>query len=298
MLRVIDISVYKRDIDLSQVDFDAVIEKATGGNGYVNEDCDAKIEQAKALNKKWGFFHYYGDGFADNDPISEAEWFVNNCTNYFGKGFAILDWERGGNAQVNDPNAALQFLNHVKERTGITMGIYMSLSLITSMDWSAVIAAGYSLWCAAYVDNNNPITNWQMDPNRDPNPKWDGNVNDVMWQFTSTGRLDGYGGNLDCNFFFGTQASWDAYAGVHIAPPATTTTTTEAVPPPVEATTTTTTVGAPTTDTTTTQLPTATTTTTEASPSQPAPPEAPKSDLWQAIVDLVRRIINRLRGVN
>jgi lysozyme len=302
MLRVIDLSVYKRDIDLSQVSFDAMITKATGGIGYVNPDCDAKIQQAIALGKKWGFFHYYGDGFADNNPIAEASYFIANCQGYFHKGYALLDWERGGNAQVNDPNAALQFLNHVKETAGVTMGIYMSLSLITNLDWSAVIAAGYSLWVAAYVDDNNPIVNWAMDTNRDPNPHWDGSVNDVMWQFTSTGRLDGYGGNLDCSFFYGTQASWDAYSQVNGAPvaqatPEATTTTTTVAAPVVEETTTTTTTET-TTQADTSQETGTTTTTTMFVPSGPPPlPNTNVSiDLWglfAPVISFIKKLLGR-----
>jgi lysozyme len=310
MLRVLDISVFKSDIDLSAVSFDAVIEKATGGNGYVNPDCDAKIEVAKSLGKKWGFFHYYGDGFNDNDPISEADWFVNNCQGYFHQGYPILDWERGGNAQVNDPNAALQWLQHVEQLTGVKCGIYMSLSLITSLDWSAVIAGGYSLWCAAYVDNNNPVPNWQMDFNRDPNPHWDGTVNDVMWQFTSTGQLDGYGGNLDCSFFFGTAASWDAYANTATPIETTTTTSTVLVQPPAETTTTTTEVPAPpapeptTTTTTTTEVvvsppDTATTTSTANSTTTTSTSQEVirPLTLGERIVADFMEIINWFRGV-
>ena len=35
-----------------------------------------------------------------------------------------------------------------------------------------------------------------------------------MWQFTSSGRLDGYGGNLDLNIFYGDETARDKYAGV------------------------------------------------------------------------------------
>ena len=34
-----------------------------------------------------------------------------------------------------------------------------------------------------------------------------------MWQWTSTGRLDGYSHNLDCNVFYGDAATWDKYVG-------------------------------------------------------------------------------------
>ena len=150
----------------------------------------------------------------------EAEWFVNNCQGYIGKGLLILDWERGGNPDVTRVDRALRWLQHVEALTGVKPLIYMSASLITELDWSSVINNGNGLWVAAYVDNNTPIPNYQMDANRDPNPHWDGAVNDVMWQFTSTGRLDGYGGNLDCNFFYGTREAWDAYARSNTATPA------------------------------------------------------------------------------
>ena len=211
MLRVIDISSAQGAIDLSAISgqFDAVMIKATGGNGYVNPQCDPHVEQAIALGKKWGVYHYFSDGFNDGDPIAEANWFVDNCGGYIGKGILVLDWERGGNPDVNNVGKALAFLQHVEARTGVKPIIYMSNSLVTGMDWSSVVSNGNGLWDADYVDDNNIITNFAMDANRDPNPHWDGNVNDVMWQFTSSGRLSGYGGNLDCSFFYGTQATWD-----------------------------------------------------------------------------------------
>lgn len=259
MFKVIDLNSYKAGVNLSALSIDAMIVKATGGNGYVDPLCDGYVQQAIGLNMPWGVLHYFGDGFNDNDPISEADWFISNCQGYLGKGQIWLDWERGGNPNVGNVGMALAWLEHVRTTTGFKpAGIYLSLSLITSMDWSPVINAGYALWCADYVDNATPIPNFQMDPNRDPNPKWDGVVNDVMWQFTSTGQLNGYNGNLDCSFFYGDRKAWEAYLNL---PAPTTTTTTTAAP-----TTTTTTTEAPVTTTTTTEAPVTTTTTTEPSP--------------------------------
>lgn len=221
MLRVADLNNWKGAVNLAGLPIDAMITKATGGNGYVDYQCDNNVQQAIALGMPWGIFHYYSDGFNDGDPVAEANWFIQNCQGYLGKGQIWLDWERGGNPFVGDVGQALAWLEHVRITTGYKpAGIYMSNSLVIGMDWSPVINAGYALWDADYVDNNTPIPNFQMDPNRDPNPHWDGNINDVIWQFTSTGRLDGYGGNLDCSFFYGTRASWDAYAGTHTETPA------------------------------------------------------------------------------
>lgn len=218
MLRVIDISDYQASLNFNSVAADAILVKATGGNGYVNPSCDQHVQQAIASGKPWGFYHFFSDGFNDGDPIAEADYFVDNCLNYFHNGIPILDWERGGNPDVNNTAKALQFLQHVEARTGVKPLIYMSLSLVTGLDWSAVVANNNGLWCADYVDNNTPIPNFAIDPNRDPNPHWDGQVNDVMWQFTSTGQVSGYSGNLDCSLFYGTRAAWDAYASVHVTP--------------------------------------------------------------------------------
>lgn len=215
MLRVVDLNHWKGAVNLAALPIDAMITKATGGNAYVDDTCDANVQQAIALGMPWGVFHYYSDGYNDGNPIAEADWFIANCQGYLGKGQIWLDWERGGNPFVAAVDQALAWLEHVRTTTGFKpAGIYMSNSLITAYDWSSVIAAGYALWEADYVDNNTPIVNFAMDPARDPNPTWDGVVNDVMWQFTSSGQLDGYSGNLDCSFFYGNRAAWQAYINV------------------------------------------------------------------------------------
>lgn len=313
MLRVIDIGSAQAGLDLATIadQFDAVMIKATGGNGYVNPFCDGWVQQAIALGKKWGVYHYFSDGFNDADPIAEANWFVDNCSGYVGKGILALDWERGGNPNVNDTGMAARCAAQITARTNVNPLMYMSLSLVNSLNWQESIAQDDGLWCADYVEDNLPITNFEMDPNNDPNPQWDGQVNDVMWQFTSTGRLSGYGGNLDCSFFYGTNATWDAYAGTHTAsPPAPvpqppTPAPTEPTPP--EPTTTTTTVEphptpdpSPSSTTTTTEEPqpepSTTTTTTIGEPSPPSPQKSWLGELLAQIGAFLVRLLSKLRG--
>ncbi len=223
MLRTIDTSIWKADIVNTNVDIDALYTKATEGNYYVDSSCDSIVEWAKSRSKKWGVYHFGTNRITD--AVTEANFFVDNCIGYVGQGLLILDNEnyRWGNGtfahDANDVGWALAWCNHVFARTGVRPLIYMSLSVITSNDWSPVINAGYGLICAAYPENNNPVHNFEFDPNRDPNPRWDGVVNDAIWQFTSTGQLDGYGGNLDCNFAYMDGKAWDAYAGVKATAP-------------------------------------------------------------------------------
>jgi len=61
------------------------------------------------------------------------------------------------------------------------------------------------LWIAQYADNN-PM-GWVDSP-------WNTiTVNHIMHQYTSTGRIYGWSGNLDLSLFYGDTNAWLAYAG-------------------------------------------------------------------------------------
>lgn len=288
MLRVVDLNHWKGAVNLSALPVDAMITKATGGNAYVDDTCDANVQQAIALGMPWGVFHYFSDGYNDGDPIAEANWFIQNCQGYLGKGQIWLDWERGGNPFVDRVDMALAWLEHVRTTTGFKpAGVYMSNSLVTGMDWSPVINAGYALWDADYVDNNIPIPNFQMDPSRDPNPHWDGTVNDVMWQFTSTGQLTGYNGNLDCSFFYGTRAAWQAYINVPPAPAPTPTPAPAPAPDPVPT---------PAPDPTPAPIPQPEPTPTPTPEPTPSPVPTPKPSI-PTIFELFRSILKALSSI-
>jgi len=208
-LKGIDISA-AQDIDVSGLSIDFVVIKATGGTQYVNPKCDTNYQQAKNSGKLKGVYHYYSDGYGGDNPIAEANWFVDNIQGYINDAILVLDWERGGNPQVSDVSKAKAFLDHVQARTGIKPLIYMSASLVSELDWSSVIAGDYGLWVAAYTYNNTPIYDFNMPESNDPNPSW-GSVGDIMWQFTSNGHIAGYNGNLDCDYFYGNANTWNAY---------------------------------------------------------------------------------------
>lgn len=206
-LNGIDISNWQRGIDLSKVPCDFVIAKATEGIGYVDKSCDGFIQQALKLGKKIGFYHF-ARPTANNDPIREADYFFNNCKGYFGKGIPILDWEAENKQNVS---YAKKWLDRVYQLSGVKPVIYMSESVINSYDWSSVANADYGLWVAKYRDNN-PDYNYNMaNAGSRPRVKWWEFY--CMWQWTSSGRLNGYNGNLDCNVFYGDGTTWNAYVG-------------------------------------------------------------------------------------
>lgn len=201
----IDISKWQNGIDLSAIKADFVIVKATEGIGYVDKTCDKFFQKALGLGKKLGFYHF---ARPTNDPIREADFFYNNCRGYFGKGIPILDWESGN---TGDVAWAKRWLDRVYQLSGVKPVIYMSESVVNANNWSSVANADYGLWVAKYRDNN-PDYNYNMSSaGSKPKVKWWEFY--CMWQWTSSGRLAGYSGNLDCDVFYGDGSTWDAYVG-------------------------------------------------------------------------------------
>ena len=205
-LKGIDISNYQRGIDLNKVECDFVIMKATEGKSLVDKSCDTFFQQALKLEKKLGVYHFANN--SDNSAEVEANFFIENTKGYIGKAIPILDWE--DNVTNNVP-WALEWLQRVEKAYGCKPMIYMSKSVANKHDWSKVANGDYGLWVAQYRDYN-PDYNYDMSKaGNEPSAKYWKNI--AMWQWTSSGRLDGYNGNLDCNIFYGDEVAWDAYVG-------------------------------------------------------------------------------------
>lgn len=203
----IDVSNYQRGLDLSKVDIDFVIIKATEGTSLVMDTCDGFYQQAKQLGIHRGIYHFARPEY--NSAEAEAAYFLKHTQGYRNDAIMALDWESPG---CTDPNWALTWLNYVYNQTGVRPLIYMSDSVARNQNWTNVIAADYGLWVAKYrdyePDYNFDMSNAGSDPTGGSWPFY------AMWQWTSSGRLDGYSGNLDCNIFYGSVNAWNAYAGI------------------------------------------------------------------------------------
>ena len=199
-LNGIDISSWQQGIDLSKVPCDFVIAKATQGTGYVSSDCSRQVEQALALGKCVGIYHYVGGGNA----VGEADYFVDNCRNWVGKVVFCLDWESEQNAAWGNEAYLEQVAARVKERTGVPPIIYVQASRYQQVK-AVADRQNCGLWIAQYADMN--ATGYQQTP-------WnEGAYSCAIRQYSSAGRLDGWGGNLDLNKFYGDRAAWSKYAG-------------------------------------------------------------------------------------
>lgn len=193
----IDISNWQKGIDLAAVPCDFVIAKATQGTGYTSPDCVRQVEQAMSLGKKVGVYHYVGGQGA----AAEMDFFIDSIKNWVGKAMLVLDWEQGENSAWGNLGYLEQCIKRVIERTGIPPVVYSSASVFP---WDLCRKHNCGAWVAQYADNN--ATGYQDSP-------WnEGKYRCMMRQYSSHGRLPGYGGNLDLNKFYGDAAAWDRYA--------------------------------------------------------------------------------------
>lgn len=203
-LQGIDIASYQTGIDLSVVPCDFVIIKATEGVNYTNPDFTRAYTQAKEQNKLIGIYHYANGAGA----TAEADYFLSVVGDRVGDAILVLDWEQGGNSAFYNPAYAKTWLDHVYSKTGVRPLIYMSKSVCRQFDWSAV-APNYGLWVAQYA-NNNP-TGYQSNPWTD-NGGLGAWSNAAIFQYSSSGWLSGWSGNLDLNLAYMDATAWAKYA--------------------------------------------------------------------------------------
>lgn len=196
MIRFIDISNHQKGMDLSKVlpSVGGVICKATEGIGFVDPYCDKFVQTCIRAGKPWGFYHFG----RNNDAKKEATYFINNTVNYFGVGIPVLDWEADQSVDwVNE------FVNVIHDQTGVWPWIYANPWRFEQGD----VEPNCGRWAAHYFSDN-IRTFAQAEAHERPE------VRGLMcaWQFTSSGRLDGYSGNLDLDLFFGDENAWHRYA--------------------------------------------------------------------------------------
>lgn len=195
MIHFIDVSNHqgRAGMDLSKVlpSVGGVVCKATEGTGYVDAYCDPFVQTCHAEGKPWGFYHFA----RSNGATAEATFFLNNTINYFGEGIPVLDWEMDQSVDwVNE------FVRVIHDQTGVWPWIYAN-------PWR-FNQGGVEPNCMRWVAQYPGITTFAQAEKSSPDAT-EGTVG--AWQFTSSGRIDGYAGNIDCNLFYGDAAAWAAY---------------------------------------------------------------------------------------
>lgn len=200
----IDISSYQAELNAGIVPSDFVFIKATEGTNYINPTWREQAGQVTQANKLLGFYHFASTG----NPIAEADFFISVVKDYIGKAVLVLDFEAGAiNAWGNV--GARQFLNRVKEKTGINPMIYMSAEVTRQFNWS-IISTSNALWVAQYASMS--PTGYQSEP-------WSDGKGYGAWssaaihQYSSSGSLANWDGHLDLNLAYINASQWNELAG-------------------------------------------------------------------------------------
>lgn len=199
-LKFIDISNWQAGLDVAAVarngGLGGVIVKATEGLGHVDKSCDKFVQQCIKSGIPFGFYHFG----RNNNASAEAEFFRKNTSNYEGIGIPVLDWEADQSvAWVNE------FVERYHELTGIWPWVYGN-------PWrfnQGTVNTNCGRWVAGYPKNGIKDIGYGIN-NSMPYKVNNGLV--CAWQFSSSVRIAGYGGNLDGDVFYGDAAAWARYA--------------------------------------------------------------------------------------
>ena len=192
----IDVSKWQPENITDLVDYDFAIIKATEGTGYVSPACDAQYQRAKARDKLLGVYAFASGG----DAVAEANYFVQNVLGYIGEAILVLDYEASA---INRGREWVRtWLRTVYDLTKVHAILYASRSVIDSQNLKALCdEENCGLWLAAYP-HTNPTGYYEPANER----------GEIIKQYSSTGRLNGYNGNLDLDYAWLSADQWRAYA--------------------------------------------------------------------------------------
>lgn len=201
-MRGFDCASYQAGIDPSVVPCDFVIVKSTQGTTYTNPDFHRLAEATLAAGKALGIYHYASGGNA----TAEANHMLDVAGGYIGRAIFCLDWEGVQNSAFGSGRDSAwidEFCGVIEGRVGSDCLVYLSKSVMG-------YASGHKLWVAQYANMDN--TGYQEHP-------WNEGAYDcTIRQYTSMGRLDGWGGDLDLDKAYMSREEWDAWAAGNGAP--------------------------------------------------------------------------------
>lgn len=209
MLYGIDISSWQEGIDIPQIatQIDFMICKCTDGLYFKDNPFEDFMQAGSDNNLLLGMYH-----FAENQsPTRQADYFYKACKDWIGRAIPFLDLE---DDNIQDwENFATQFCERFESLSGVRPILYISNGYTER--FSKQFSLKYNLWVAEYWYanvKNFTYLRWADWPETAPWP------DALMWQFTSAGKLKGFDGNLDLDYFYGNRGDWESLTeGVDMA---------------------------------------------------------------------------------
>ena len=201
----IDISNWQCGLQPSSLDIDFCICKATEGIGFVDQSCDDFVQDCINNDILWGFYHFA----RENNPEDEAQFFYDNCKNYFNHGIPVLDYETDN---YDNKDWCERFIKKVYELSGVWCVIYISAYRCMQYNGSW-IPEKCGLWVAGYPWENPTWTDEEMPYGIYP---W---TFCAIWQFTSSLIINGFWERLDGDIAYMDKTAWLKYAQSTDNPP-------------------------------------------------------------------------------
>lgn len=194
----IDVSSNQSERVVRDAQNDFAIVKVSGNPhgyawNYVNPYAAQQLKDGMSKHGLVGGYHFtYG-----KDAVEEADFFISQFKKLGldGKCWPVIDYE--AQALALGASWVKRFADRVYSKLGVKPLIYASGSVIVQQN---LFSLGYPVWCANYYKGYEEVdgrstSGMQIYP---------GCEKSVMWQFTSQGKVKGYGGPLDCNVYFGS----------------------------------------------------------------------------------------------
>lgn len=188
------------------VDYDFAVVKVSGNPqnyawDYVNPYWKQQATDALAKCGCVALYHFTWGKAAE----TEADFFLAQVGDYVGRAVLVIDYE--GEAVRLGREWLRAFVRRIVAKSGVNPMVYAGSADIIGQDLVQLChEENCGLWSANYWQGYNRIDGYDSSACRMDI------ADSAMWQFTSTGYLDGYDHGLDLNHFFGDVAAWKAYA--------------------------------------------------------------------------------------
>ena len=197
----IDVSRYNGNINWSQVKASgieyAMIRvgfRGYGSTGSLNEDSMFRQNIEGALNAglKVGVY-FFSQAITRTEAREEANYVLSRISGYDISLPVVIDFEyaSGNIGRLYEADLSRDYATQIckafcrtVEAEGYTGMVYANKSMLETNLYADDISSDYKVWLAHYTTRTGYAGEY------------------YAWQYTSSGRIDGISGNVDCNFFY------------------------------------------------------------------------------------------------
>lgn len=187
----IDVSHHNGVVDWKKVAKDGykfVYLKLTEGKSYVDKTTYNNYIAAKNAGLRVGFYHY---AHVTNHPVDEVNFFLQKLGEMKADLPHCLDLEESkGKSKTQISTFALQWMEYLQKKTGITPVLYTGYSFLSNFTNTM---AKYPLWVARYAGGSKRVQGFTTPGTSTIWRSW------AMFQFTDSGKVNGIKGNVDIN---------------------------------------------------------------------------------------------------